>query len=73
MKKITTILLMLAFSSVYAINLTDSYRAALSFNADYLSAIASNDASQEAIVQARSALLPQIGYNKEITFFQPKK
>lgn len=60
MKKIITILLMLAISDAYAANLADSYRAAIGFNADYLAAIASNDADQEAKVQARANLLPQI-------------
>lgn len=72
MKRITALFAMLIFSNVYAINLSDSYRAAISFNADYLSAIASNDASQEAKVQSRAALLPQVvvGASFSENFFQ---
>lgn len=72
MKRITVLFAMLIFSNAYAINLSDSYRAAISFNADYLSAIASNDASQEAKVQARAALLPQVSVGASFSenFFQ---
>jgi outer membrane protein len=72
MKKISTIFLIFLCTKVYAVNLSDSYKAALSFNADYLSAIASNDASQEATVQARAALLPQIAIGASFSenFFQ---
>jgi outer membrane protein len=73
MKKISILLfLILAFAKMYAVNLSDSYKASLSFNADYLSAIASNDANQEAKVQARSSLLPQIAIGASFSenFFQ---
>lgn len=59
-KRFYCLFLLLAVGYGYAVNLTDSYQAALAFNADYLAAIASNDANQEAKVQARAALLPQV-------------
>lgn len=43
-----------------AYDLVSSYQNALTYNADYLAAIAKNQAGQESQVQGRSALLPQI-------------
>lgn len=54
--------MLVGFSSpASAFNLVEAYNSALSYNADYLGAIAKNKAGQEDIKQARSAFLPQIG------------
>lgn len=51
----------LASNSVFAIDLFQTYQAALSYNADYLKAIANNAAGQEQQNLAHAQLLPQIG------------
>ncbi len=43
-----------------AVDLEDTYQSSISYNADYLTAIAKNQAGQEYQVQGRSQLLPQI-------------
>lgn len=50
----------LAISHASAIDLFQTYQKALAYNADYLKAIASNQAGQEQPNIARAALLPQI-------------
>lgn len=57
----------LSINTALAINLFDSYQSALKFNADYLSAIASNQAGQEQQYIARASLLPQFGATAAIT------
>lgn len=56
-----------ATSSIYAVDLFQSYQAALSYNADYLKQIANNQAAQELPNIARAVLLPQIGANAALT------
>jgi outer membrane protein len=54
------VLLSLLFAKVQAFNLIDAYQSALSYNAEYLKAIAQNQAGQENVVQGRAQLLPQL-------------
>ena len=49
--------------NVFAVDLVSTYQQALVYNADYLKAIASNEAGQEQKNIARAALLPQISAN----------
>ena len=58
---------MLYTSASAAIDLVGSYQSALSYNADYLKAIAQNQASQELQTQGKSLLLPQISLSAAMT------
>lgn len=62
MKKILSLLGFCGIlNSAHAIDLYQTYLSALNFNADYLKAVANNQAGQEQQNIARAALLPQIG------------
>lgn len=62
MKKILSLLGFCSIlNSANAIDLYQTYLAALNFNADYLKAVASNQAGQEQKNIAMASLLPQIG------------
>lgn len=64
-------------------DLTAAYQKSLDFNADYLSAIAQNEAGQELQVQGKASLLPQVSGvggvteaylssgSSNVTYFQP--
>ncbi|MDD3265879.1 MAG: TolC family outer membrane protein [Burkholderiales bacterium] len=69
MKKILQLIIIssLTVNIAEAIDLVDSYQSALTYNADYLAAIASNQAGQEQKYIARSLLLPQIGASASLT------
>ena len=60
MRKIIYLILSSGISCAPALDLYQAYLKALSFNADYLKAIANNEAGAEAPNIARAALLPQI-------------
>lgn len=47
----------------YAVDLFEAYQKALVFNADYLKAVANNDAGQENPNISRAAILPQVNAN----------
>lgn len=66
-KQFYLICLSLYASGSFATDLFQTYQAALAYNADYLKAIANNQAGQEQQNIARSALLPQIGANVAMT------
>jgi len=67
-KKYLLIVLLMGISSgSFAFDLAYSYQKALSYNADYLKAIASNDAGQEQKNIARAQLLPQLSATGSIT------
>lgn len=60
------ILILILFLPLYLVNAVDlfeAYQKALVFNADYLKAVANNDAGQENPNIARAAILPQINAN----------
>jgi outer membrane protein len=59
--------LVIMFLKVQAIDLFETYQKALAYNADYLSAIALNQAGQEQQNIARAALLPQITATGSLT------
>ena len=59
--------LVVMFSQAQAIDLFGTYQKALAYNADYLSAIALNQAGQEQQNIARAALLPQIAATGSLT------
>lgn len=69
MKKILQLIIINSFvvNIAEAIDLVDSYQSALAYNADYLAAIASNQAGQEQKYIAKSLLLPQIGVSASLT------
>lgn len=68
MKKLSYIISLCIFAyDVQAVDLFQTYQAALSYNADYLKAIATNQAGQEQQNLARSTLLPQIGVTAGLT------
>lgn len=69
MKKIIQLIIISGFSVNFAeaTDLLDSYQSALTYNADYLAAIASNQAGQEQKYIARSLLLPQVGVSASLT------
>lgn len=58
---------LLPYGLVNAIDLFEAYQKSLSFNADYLKAVANNDAGQENPNIARAAILPQINVNASLT------
>lgn len=66
-KQFYFICLSLCASSAFAVDLFQTYQAALAYNADYLKAIANNQAGQEQQNIARAALLPQIGANATVS------
>jgi len=61
------IIVVFALFKVSAIDLFEAYQRALTFNADYLKAIASNNAGQENPNITRAALLPQVNANASLT------
>ena len=68
MKKISILVITSSLAiNCFAVDLFQSYQAALSYNADYLKQIASNQAAQELPNIARSVLLPQIGASAAMT------
>lgn len=54
-------------TSAYSFDLNTAYTSSLNYNADYLAAIASNKADQEAKAQAQAALLPQVSGSAGLT------
>ena len=53
--------------NTFAFDLVEAYTRALNYNADYLAAIAKNQAGQENQVQGRAALLPQANIGGSIS------
>ncbi|AUR51006.1 TolC family outer membrane protein [Aquella oligotrophica] len=62
-KLLLSILYFSPIFTTYAVDLFEAYQKALVFNADYLKAVATNDAGQENPNISRAAILPQVNAN----------